>query len=227
LAEKNNKFYIITLTVSMVSYWVKSPRWLKHIFPADMVWDLPADNEHTVYITFDDGPHPTITPFVLAELKKYDAKATFFCVGNNVAKYPGTYADVLSEGHATGNHTYNHLNGWKTTNGHYIRNIQQAANHIKSRLFRPPYGRIKLSQYRRLKRNNPGWKVYMWDILSGDFDISITPQQCLDNVLAHIKPGSIVLFHDSEKAKERMQFAMPAVLEYCRNKNWQMKALPA
>ncbi len=192
-----------------------------------MVWEIPAHDEHAVYITFDDGPHPTITPFVLAELEKYNAKATFFCVGNNVARYPDTYREVLTAGHTTGNHTYNHLNGWKTSNNHYLKNIRQAANHIHSRLFRPPYGRMKLSQYRKLKNANPSWKVYMWDILSADFDQTISPQQCLDNVLSHIRPGSIILFHDSEKAKERMEYALPAVLEYCRSKNWQMKALPA
>jgi len=191
-----------------------------------MVWEMSPDEKDTVYLTFDDGPHPTITPFVLELLEKYDAKATFFCVGNNVARYPATYRLVTDAGHTPGNHTYNHLNGWKTRNEHYIRNIEQAAKHIKSKLFRPPYGRIKLSQYRRLKRRDSRWKVYMWDILSGDFDQSITPQQCLDNVLSYIHPGSIILFHDSEKAKERMEFALPAVLEYCRQKNWQMKALP-
>lgn len=210
----------------MAPYWVKSPRWIKHLFPEGIIWDMPETEDNAIYITFDDGPHPTITPFVLAELEKYNAHATFFCVGNNVARYPDTYKQMLAEGHTPGNHTYNHLNGWKTANNHYIRNINQAAKHIDSLLFRPPYGRIKLSQYRKMKRNNPGWKVYMWDILSGDFDRGISPEQCLDNVLSNIRPGSIVLFHDSEKAWDRMKFALPRVLEYCHQKNWKVKALP-
>lgn len=210
----------------MVSYWVKTPRWLKKLFPKQMIWDIPSEHEPTVYLTFDDGPHPTATPFVLDLLKKYDAGATFFCVGNNVARFPEVYAQLLSSGHTIGNHTYNHINGWKTSNNHYMRNIEQAGKHIKSRLFRPPYGRIKLSQVRKLRRRDARWKIYMWDILSADFDRNITPQQCVDNVLDNICPGSIIVFHDSEKAWERMHYALPQVLEYCRTHNWKMEALP-
>ncbi len=211
----------------MAPYWVKSPRWLKHLFPEGIIWDMPDIGEEAVYITFDDGPHPTITPFVLAELEKYNAHATFFCVGNNVARYPDTYKQVLAAGHTTGNHTYNHLNGWKTANNHYVRNINQAAKHIDSLLFRPPYGRIKLSQYRKMKRSNPGWKVYMWDILSGDFDRAISPQQCLDNVLSNIRPGSIILFHDSEKAFPRMQYSLPIVLKKLQSLGFGFNVLKA
>lgn len=208
----------------MASYWVKNPGWLKCFFPREMVWDMPADN--AVYITFDDGPHPAITPFVLGELHKYNAKATFFCVGNNVAKYPDVYQQTLAAGHSVGNHTYNHINGWEHTAGHYLKNIGQAAHHIHSRLFRPPYGRIKLSQYRKLVKSDTAWKLYMWDVLSGDFDTSISAQQCAENVLTHIQPGSVVVFHDSEKAWERMKYALPQVLAHCQNKGWQMCALP-
>lgn len=210
----------------MSSYWVKTPRWLKKFYPAEMVWDMPANGEPTVYLTFDDGPHPTITPWVIDTLRENGASATFFCVGNNVARYPDTYQQILDNGHTTGNHTYNHLNGWKTNNDHYVKNIGQAAHHINSRLFRPPYGRIRLSQLRKLKKTNSHWTVYMWDILSGDFDKNLTPEQCLENVLTHLAPGSIVVFHDSEKAAERMQYALPRVLEHCRKNQWQMKALP-
>lgn len=210
----------------MATYWVKNPAWLKCFFPSGMIWDLSLHTNDTVYITFDDGPHPQITPFVLDELAKYDAKATFFCVGNNVARYPDTYQQVLDAGHRTGNHTYNHLNGWKTTAGHYLKNIDQAARHIDSPLFRPPYGRIKLSQYHKLVKRDPNWQVYMWDILSGDFDAAISPQQCVDNVIQHLTPGSVVVFHDSEKAWERMRYALPEVLQYCQSKGWKMKTLP-
>lgn len=209
----------------MAAYWVKSPRWLKSISPVGMKWDMPVNDDNAVYITFDDGPHPVITPQVLSVLQRYNAQATFFCVGNNVARFPEVYKSILAAGHTTGNHTYNHLNGWKTKNSHYLKNIQQAAKHIHSLLFRPPYGRMKLSQYRKLKKINSAWKVYMWDILSGDFDQSISPEQCLNNVINNIRPGSIIVFHDSEKANERLLFALPKVLEYCSGRRWQMKVL--
>ena len=210
----------------MTTYWVTTPKWLKKLFPRDLIWDMPADAEQSVYLTFDDGPHPSATVFVIEQLAQYDAKATFFCVGNNVNKYPEVYNRLVAEGHTTGNHTFDHLNGLRTYSTKYILNIRKAAKYIENRIFRPPYGRIKTSQVRKLKKNNPAWKIYMWDVLSADFDRNISPQQCLDNVLHHIKPGSIVIFHDSEKAWDRMSYALPHVLEYCRSKNWKMKALP-
>jgi peptidoglycan/xylan/chitin deacetylase (PgdA/CDA1 family) len=210
----------------MVSYWVKTPQWLRKFFPKEMIWDMPVQNEPAVYITFDDGPHPVATPFALQQLAKYDALATFFCVGNNVANNPALYQQLLDGGHTTGNHTFDHLNGWKTCNSEYLNNIIRAGGYINSKLFRPPYGRIKLSQARKLFRSRAGWKIYMWDVLSGDFDRSISPQQCLDHVLTHIKPGSIVVFHDSEKAWDRMNYALPHVLEYCHQQNWKVAALP-
>jgi peptidoglycan/xylan/chitin deacetylase (PgdA/CDA1 family) len=190
------------------------------------MWDVPLSDEEAVYITFDDGPHPTVTPFVLAQLRLYNADATFFCVGNNVARYPAVYNEILNAGHTTGNHTFNHSNGWRTANGAYLRSIRQASNYVGGYLFRPPYGRMKLSQYRKLKKTDKRWKVWMWDILSGDFDKDLSPQQCINNVLEHIKPGSVIVFHDSEKAWDRMHIALPAVLAYCADKHWKMKVLP-
>ena len=210
----------------MVTYWVTTPFWLKKLFPKGLVWDMPVTEEPAVYITFDDGPHPTATPFVLEQLAKYDAKATFFCVGNNVTKFPGVYEQVLKAGHTTANHTYNHMNGRKTDTDTYLQNIEKAKEHIHSRLFRPPYGLIRGNQVRRLRRSDPNWKVIMWSVLSADFDRKLAPQKCLDNVLKNIKPGSIVLFHDSEKAWDRMNFALPRVLEYCHSRGWKMKAIP-
>jgi peptidoglycan/xylan/chitin deacetylase (PgdA/CDA1 family) len=209
----------------MVKYWVKTPSWLKKLSPKEMLWDMPACAEPTVYITFDDGPHPTATPFVLEQLEKYNAAATFFCVGNNVIRYPDVYEKVLKGDHATGNHTFDHINGWKTPDELYLENIEQARQHIVSKLFRPPYGRMKNSQVKKLLKNDPNWKICMWDVLSGDFDKEISPRQCLDNVLKHIRPGSIVLFHDSEKAWERMSYALPAVLAHCQERKWKMKGL--
>lgn len=187
---------------------------------------MPVGKEPAVYLTFDDGPHPIVTPIVLELLAKHDAKATFFCVGNNVTQHPDIYDSVLEAGHTTGNHTYDHVNGWKTGNNDYLKNIERAGRQIRSRLFRPPYGRIKFSQVRKLRKTNPFRKIYMWDILSADFDKNISPQQCLENVLNHIQPGSIIVFHDSEKAWERMSYALPQVLAYCQQQNWAMKALP-
>ena len=191
-----------------------------------MIWDMPGDVEPTVYITFDDGPHPTATPFVLEQLAKYKAGGTFFCVGNNVSCFPRIYEQILIAGQAVGNHTYNHVNGWKASSDHYLKNVLRARKYIDSNAFRPPYGRIKRSQVRKLKEQNTAWKIYMWDILCGDFDAGISPEDCLNNVLTNIAPGSIIIFHDSEKAWERMSYALPRVLEYCKQQGWKMKCLP-
>lgn len=209
-----------------MAYLVKTPWWLSRVFYQHLTWKVLSKQKPVVYLTFDDGPHPTITPFVLDELRKYNAKATFFCIGNNVTRHRDVYNATLADGHTTGNHTYDHLNGWFTKTEHYLRNIKQAAKHIEGQIFRPPYGRIKRSQANRLRLQKPSWKIYMWDVLSGDFDTTISPEQCLDNVLNNIEPGSIVVFHDSDKAWERMSYALPKVLEYCQRRGWEMKALP-
>ncbi len=209
-----------------MAYAVKTPWWLSRFVYPRLTWNIPATDTPAVYLTFDDGPHPTITPFVLQQLKQYDAKATFFCIGKNVADHPDIYKQILEAQHTVGNHTHNHLNGWHTKTDAYITNVQQAAKHINSRLFRPPYGRIKRSQAGRLLQAHPQWHIYMWDVLSGDFDTGITAERCTENVLNNIQPGSIVVFHDSEKAWPRMQHALPAVLAYCKQQNWQLKALP-
>ncbi len=187
---------------------------------------MQQDAKPSVYLTFDDGPHPSITPFVLDQLKAHNAKATFFCIGKNVSQYTDVYQRTIAEGHTVGNHTHNHLNGWFTKTEAYIDNIEKAAKLINSRLFRPPYGRIKRSQANRLMRKKPSYKIYMWDVLSGDFDIMLEPEKCLANVLENIEPGSIVVFHDSEKAWDRMSYALPHVLEYCTQQGWDVKALP-
>lgn len=211
----------------MGSYWVKTPLFLKRLLPKELIWDINNNIPDSIYITFDDGPHPVATTFALEQLELYNAHATFFCVGENVSKYPEVYQQILDKGNNTGNHTYNHINGWKTPNSIYINNIDKASNLIKSNLFRPPYGRIKLSQIRKIIHNKPDTRIYMWDILSGDFDKNITPQQCADNVLQNLKPGSIIIFHDSEKSYERMKIALPQVLEYCKNNGLNMRSLPS
>ncbi len=197
-----------------MKYFVKTPWWLKKVY-SSYVWDID-NHEKTIYLTFDDGPHPVATPFVLDELKKYKAKATFFCIGKNVVAYPDIYQRILDEGHRTGNHTQNHLNGWKTNNGIYLNNIEEATNYIDSELFRPPYGKIKASQAKRInsviKKEYP--KIIMWSVLSGDFDENISKEKCLKNVTQHTNAGSIVVFHDSEKAFPRLEYALPAILQY-------------
>jgi peptidoglycan/xylan/chitin deacetylase (PgdA/CDA1 family) len=210
----------------MVSYWIKTPPWLPRLFPKDLIWKMPAEETPAVYLTFDDGPHPEATPFALEQLKAHKAHATFFCIGRNVAAHNAIYRRIIEEGHVTGNHTQDHLNGWKTDNWSYLNNILKAGRHIESKIYRPPYGRIKISQALRLTKGKQPWKIFMWDVLSGDFDTSLSPEECLDNVLRNIEPGSIIVFHDSEKAYPRMQYVLPQVLSFCKQKNWALKALP-
>jgi len=160
-------------------------------------------------------------------LKKYNVFATFFCIGKNVVAYPDIYDQIIREGHSIGNHTYNHLNGWKANNDDYLNDIALAANEIDSYLFRPPYGRITSFQAKQLKTVMKGKepKVIMWDVLSGDFDTSCSPQQCLANVLFASVPGSIIVFHDSEKAFPRLEYALPRVLQYFSEKGYLFKPL--
>ncbi|HWN87619.1 MAG TPA: polysaccharide deacetylase family protein [Chitinophagaceae bacterium] len=206
-------------------YFVKTPGWLKRIYDS-YIWSIPV-NDKILYLTFDDGPHPEATPFVLKELKKHNALATFFCIGKNVVSYPGIYKQIINEGHSVGNHTYNHLNGWKTSNDDYLKDIALASHEIDSDLFRPPYGRITSFQAKNLKPVMKGKepKVIMWDVLSGDFDPDCTAQQCLSNVLFASVPGSIVVFHDSEKAFPKLEYTLPRMLSHFSEKGYLFKAL--
>ena len=207
----------------MRNYLVKTPRILKAAYNQG-IWNI-EDAQSTVYITFDDGPHPDITPFVLDALKKANAKATFFCIGKNVEKYPAVYQRILDEGHQVGNHTQNHKNGWSTDNAQYFRDILRASKLITSNLFRPPYGRITYNQGIGIKKLLPNMQIIMWDVLSGDFDTELSPKDCLKNVITHTKEGSIIVFHDSEKAFKRLEFALPRFLDYCQAQDWEMKSL--
>jgi peptidoglycan/xylan/chitin deacetylase (PgdA/CDA1 family) len=206
-------------------YFVKTPGWLKRIYDS-YIWSMPV-NDKILYLTFDDGPHPEATPFVLKELKKYNALATFFCIGKNVVSYPAIYKQLINEGHSVGNHTYNHLNGWKTGNDDYLKDIALASHEIDSELFRPPYGRITSFQAKNLRSAMKGKepKVIMWDVLSGDFDIDCTPQQCLANVLLATVAGSIIIFHDSEKAFPKLAYTLPRILNYFSEKGYLFKSL--
>ena len=206
-------------------YFVKTPRWLRKIY-GSYVWRIPV-NERIVYLTFDDGPHPQATPFILGLLKQYNASGTFFCIGKNVVAHPELYQQIIEAGHAVGNHTYNHLNGWKTKTDIYMKDIALAAQQINSNLFRPPYGRITSFQAKNLKAVLKGQqpKVIMWDVLSGDFDMDITNDRCLSNVVLSVVPGSIVVFHDSQKALHKLQYVLPRVLEYFSQKGYSFSAI--
>ena len=202
----------------MSFYWIKTNSLIKKIF-SNLVWDKP-NTEKKIYLTFDDGPIPEIKVWVLEELKKHDAKATFFCIGHNIEKHPEIFEKVINEGHSIGNHTFNHLNGWKTSTEEYLKNtflceeqiLESKICNLKSKIFRPPYGKIKPSQSKKLRRL--GYKIIMWDVLSADYDTSISPEKCLENVLQNVSSGSIIVFHDSVKAFPNLEYTLPKALKY-------------
>lgn len=198
---------------------IRPPKFIRKLFPY-FVWDI--EDENGIYITFDDGPTPEGTEWILETLKEYDAKATFFVLGKNVELYPDIYAKILAEGHAVGNHTYSHLRGTKVSLERYIEDVDVAANLIESNLFRSPYARATLSQLRHLARR---YKIVMWSIISRDYDRKITKEQCLQETLPHIRPGAIILFHDSEKTFENMSYALPKTLERIKELGLKCKAI--
>lgn len=205
-------------------YLVKTPFWLRALYPS-CTWRLPS-KEKVVYLTFDDGPHPEITSFVLDQLKSYDAKATFFCIGNNVLTHPNIFEKIIQQGHAVGNHTYDHLNGWENSTQAYIDNIKSAHVLIHSNLFRPPYGRIKRQQINKIKSTTLlPQKIIMWDVLSGDFDKNLNGNDCVKNIIENTSSGSILVFHDSEKAWDRLKVALPIVLNYLHQQGYSMSVI--
>ena len=202
--------------------WVKTNKWIKKIFN-NLVWDIP-NSENKIYLTFDDGPIPEVTEWVLDLLKSEDIKATFFCIGDNIKKYPEVYKRILSEGHQTGNHHFNHLNGWKTETKSYLGNFKLCeTEHLKlntehSFLFRPPYGKIKPSQSKAIRQL--GYKIIMWDVLSYDFDPTISVEKCLENVISNTEQGSIIVFHDSLKAEKNLKYALPKAIQILKNRGF-------
>lgn len=212
---------------------VQTPKFVQRMFPK-RIWAFP-NSEKKIYLTFDDGPIPEVTPWVLDALQKHNAKATFFCIGDNIAKHPEIFKRIISEGHAIGNHTFNHLNGRKTRLEDYLDNVVKAETEIAHRiasipsehrqksehfgaLFRPPYGKITSVQAKSIQQK--GYQIVMWNVLSADYDNSISEEKCFKNVSESIKPGSIVVFHDSLKAQKNMQYALPKVLDIILENGW-------
>jgi peptidoglycan/xylan/chitin deacetylase (PgdA/CDA1 family) len=194
-------------------YITSTPWWLKSIFPKGLTWKgNPAGN--TVYLTFDDGPHPDITSFVLEQLRLTNAIGTFFCIGENVERFPETFEQIKAEGHRVGNHTHTHPDGWKMKPEAYVQEIKKADAFIQSNLFRPPYGKITKAQVALLKREMPQMEVIMWTGVTGDFDTNKTGNWCAGQAIRFAKPGNIIVFHDSEKAFPRLKEALPRVLDY-------------
>jgi len=184
----------------------------------DLIFDLPNEDQN-LFLTFDDGPHPEITPWVMDELDRFDAKATFFLIGKNVVEYPELLEELLERGHAIGNHSHSHKSGWKTANTDYFSDVEACANHVQSTLFRPPYGEISRSQSVHLKKE---YKIILWSDLSADFDAAYTADDCVRFATSKVKSGSIVVFHDSEKAWPRLEAALPRCLEYYSSKRLKM-----
>lgn len=214
---------------------VTIPKVVKTLFP-NFIWSVETE-EKTLYLTFDDGPTPEITDWVLACLKTYNAKATFFCIGKNIKKHPKIFKQIIHDGHAIGNHTNNHIKGWKTSAKNYVEDVTEAQSTIDiqklessnqndqlKHLFRPPYGRFKPKQAKLLI--NEGYHIVMWTILSLDWDKNVSPLQCCNNVINNSEPGSIIVFHDSKKASKNMMYALPEVLDYFSKKGYNFKRIP-
>jgi peptidoglycan/xylan/chitin deacetylase (PgdA/CDA1 family) len=208
----------------MSFYFYKTPAWLRWCYPK-RIWQIETI-EPVLYLTFDDGPHHTATPFVLDTLARYNAKATFFCIGKNVERYPDLYQRLREEGHQVGNHTHHHVNGWKTSVDSYLAEIEKASQYITSSLFRPPYGRITSKQAAALSQKNRGeYKIVMWDLLSGDFDTRLSGEDCLSICKKRLSPGSIIVMHDSEKAWPRLSVMLPQLIEYAIGRGYNFKII--
>ena len=209
--------------------WIKTNPFIKNIF-SNYVWTIP-NNEKKVFLTFDDGPIPQVTEWVLAQLETYQCKATFFCIGNNIEKHPELFSRLIAEGHEIGNHTFNHVKGWNTPNKTFFKEVDMCDEFIQksssgnrqSKLFRPPYGKIKLSQSRKLRKL--GYKIIMWDVLSADYKKEISKEKCLENVLNNIESGSIIVFHDSIKAFQNLEFVLPKTLQFLSENGYKCEII--
>ncbi|HOO84900.1 MAG TPA: polysaccharide deacetylase family protein [Prolixibacteraceae bacterium] len=203
-----------------INYKVRLPEWLTRLFP-QAIWRMPQ-GDNTLYLTFDDGPVPEVTPQVLDILKLKNIKATFFCVGDNVKKYPELYKRIIDEGHSVGNHTHNHLQGPKYKTENYLNNISLAQSYISSNMFRPPHGVLTRAQYNAISAS---FYIVMWDVISCDYDKSLSPQQCINNVLDFVRDGSIITFHDSIKAQKNVLTALPFVIDNLFNQGYNFNKI--
>jgi peptidoglycan/xylan/chitin deacetylase (PgdA/CDA1 family) len=209
-------------------YLHSTPKLIKKYYRR-FVWDKADSTNSSIYLTFDDGPIPGLTEYVLSELDVVSARATFFCVGNNIHKHPDIFSDLISRGHSFGNHTFNHLNGLKTKKKEYLENVKLCDREISKsgfsrlrKLFRPPYGMIKAGQAKELL---PDYDIIMWDVLSGDFDKGLNPDKCLEKTIKSTRPGSIVVFHDNYKAERTVKYVLPRYLNYFAEKGFTFEAL--
>lgn len=214
--------------------YFNNAEWLLSFFYPSLTWSR-KETDKIIYLTFDDGPIPELTDFVLEQLKAFNARATFFCVGENIYKHPLIYKRVLQEGHRTANHTYNHLNGWKNNDHDYLNNIFKCdevmqevsrelgiVSSLDKKLFRPPYGKIKKSQIREVIKE---FEVIMWSVLTGDFDQNLSKEDCFRKAVKYTKPGSIVVFHDNLKAERNLKYCLPRYLEYFSLKGYEFRSL--
>ncbi|MBC8109776.1 MAG: polysaccharide deacetylase family protein [Verrucomicrobia bacterium] len=202
----------------------KTNAFLKLFFPEKSIWKIPK-SQPTLYLTFDDGPLPDTTEWVLKVLEKYQIKATFFCVGDNIQKYQTVYQNLENQGHQTANHTQNHLRGWKTQTDLYVENTIACQKMMQKEvnLFRPPYGLITRPQAQILQQK--GYKIVMWDVLSGDFEKSVSPETCLKKTIQYTENGSVIVFHDSTKAEKNLKFTLPRYLDFCKEKGYIFETL--
>lgn len=198
-----------------------TPYWLRMLGGKGLTWDIPTDGNE-LYLTFDDGPNPVTTPAILDILKQYDAKGTFFCVGENVDKHPDIYQMILSAGHAVGNHGYDHLKGWETETKKYVENVEKCSKVVKSTLFRPPYGKMKPSQHKALRDQ---YNIIMWTVLSRDYDAGVDQGSCLEKTWKYTRPGAIIVFHDHQKTLKKLQFVLPAYLQRAKDSGYFFLAL--
>lgn len=201
-------------------YIIKTPKLIRKLFP-NYLWNKSRKKPY-VYFTFDDGPIPEVTPWVLDTLKAYDMQGTFFCVGDNVRKHSNIYNRLVTEGHSVGNHSYSHKSGWSSDVENYLDDVELCGSFVQSDLYRPPYGRLKPQQAEAIRHQ---YQIVMWDVLSGDFDQNITSEQCYQNVIQNLKPGSIVVFHDNIKSFETLKEVLPRVMEYCQSQGLSSKAI--
>jgi peptidoglycan/xylan/chitin deacetylase (PgdA/CDA1 family) len=203
-------------------YLVKTPQFIQKLFP-NFVWKVPTTKKE-LYLTFDDGPTAEMTPWILEQLAEYDAKGTFFCVGQEIEKFPTHFQTIIDAGHTVGNHTFTHPNGWGAENISYFHDVRHCARLVNSTLFRPPYGKLMPKQVQFLERH---YEIIMWDVMSGDFDENITKEECLENVVSKAKEGSIIVFHDNLKSREKLQYVLPKVLKHYAELGYTFKAVTA